>query len=279
MLALPRTGYGRDVSIEGLTDKQGRVSLSGRSEGIIYVYALKAGYYINKSRRYYDDSPVQGVLEDSGKMTVTLQLFPIKNPAPFRKRFFPNAKLPAFGTPFSYDVEVGDWTSPHGRGVSADFTFLVQGYYNRYEDFEEEVVLTFSNPGDGIMPTTMFRNHGSDLKYPYLAPESGYSPSFRWFTKHTPAGDRIDIPKIDQNRAYIFRVRSERDAAGNVVRALYGVIHGEVNVGGNPTGGRWIGFTSIANPDRTRNIEFDLNKVYGAPPFPWDPAVGRPAAR
>jgi hypothetical protein len=275
ILGLPRIGYGRDdVSIEGLTDRQGRISLSGRSEGMIHIYALKAGYYINRSPRYYDDSPVPGVLEESGKLTLTLQLFPIRNPAPFRKRYLQLAKLPAFGTPFSYDVEVGDWTPPHGRGVSADFTFLVQGHYKEYEDFEQDVILTFGNMDDGIMPTVMFSNHGSDLKYPYLAPESGYSPSFRWYRKNTPAGDRIEIPKIDQNRAYIFRVRSERDADGNIIRAMYGVVHGEITVGGNPTAGRWIMFTTIANPDRTRNLEFDLNKIYGVAPNLRDPAAG-----
>ncbi len=277
MLALPRLGYGRDdVSVEGLTDKKGRIALSGRSEGMIYVYALKAGYYNSHSQRYYWDSPVPGELEASGKMTLTLQLFPIRNPAPFRKRDFLNFPLPAFGTPFSYDVEAGAWMPPHGRGESADFTFLVQGYYKEYRDFEEEVVLTFRNPGDGIMPTTIFPHHGSDLKYPYLAPETGYSPSFRWYQRNSPNGDRIRIPGSDQNRAYIFRVRSERDAAGNVVRALHGVIHGELVVGGNPTGGRWINFISIANPDRTRNLEFDLNKVFRSRPFPRDPSAERP---
>lgn len=279
MLALPRTGYGRDVSVDGLTDKQGRISLSGRAEGMIFVYALKAGFYITKSRRYYDDSPVLGELDESGRMTVTLRLFPIRNPAPFRRRFFANTKLPAFGTPFSYDVEVCDWTPPHGRGVSADFTFLVQGYFNSNQDFEKEVVLTFSSPGDGIMPTTILSNQGSDLRFPYLAPETGYSPNFRWLTKYTPNADDIEIPKIDRNRAYIFRVRSEMDAAGSVVRALYGVINGEISVGGNANIGRWIGFESVANPDRTRNIEFDFNKIHRAAHFPWDPAVGRPKDR
>ena len=251
----------REKAVEGVTGANGVVKLSGRASESFFVYVSKDGYYRHESQEYgtrpagSDEGRIPGVFN------MTIQLDPIRNPAPFKQRSLIQATVPAYGSPFSYDVEVGDWTRPHGKGVVPDFTFLANGYMNSLRDLDETLVLTFANASDGIIPIVSKPKYGSKLKFPYEAPESGYLNSFQWRRTVNASGVTTTYDHRG-TRSYIFRVRSETDATGKVTRAMYGVIYGEFAFGGNINEPRMFTFHSIANPDRSRNIEFDLDKVF-----------------
>ena len=276
MLVLPRLGGNRtDQVSEGLTDAKGTVRLRGRAEDMFYIFASSDGFYRDESKRYYTDSDEMEAARKAGALAVNIKLKPVKNPAPFVQTWFVRSPLPQHGKPFSFDVLIGDWTPPFGKGVVPDITFLASGYTRSLSDCDEQVVLSFRNPEDGIISSTYNLHSGSGLKFPYEAPESGYQNSYRLYRKTTPDGPLETNFDKTGTRCYIFRVRSETDGNGKVVRAIYGVINGELSIGGHPAEDRVVTFHSIANPDRTRNLEFDIDRIVAALRAAGGPRVGR----
>ncbi len=276
MLVLPRLGGNRtDQVSEGLTDAKGTVRLRGRAEDMFYIFASRDGYYRDESKRYYTDSDEMEAAKKAGALAVTIKLNPVKNPAPIAQRWFLRSYMPQHGKPFSFDVIVGDWTPPFGKGVVPDFTFLSSGYTRSLNDCDEQVVVSFRNSEDGIIPTTYNPHSGSSLKFPYEAPESGYQNSYRLYRKRTPDGPIETNFDSTGNRCYIFRVRSETDDSGKVVRAVYGVIKGELGIGTSSSQEHIVTFHSIANPDRTRNLEFDIDRIVDALRDTGGPRIGR----
>lgn len=275
-LVLPRLGGNRsDKVAEGVTDAKGVVRLIGRAEEMFYVFASRDGYYRDESRRYYTGTDENDAEKKNGVLTLTIKLKPVKNPAPIVQRWFLRSPLPQHGKPFSFDVLIGDWTPPFGKGVVPDITFLASGYTRSLRDSDEQVVLSFHNPEDGIISSTYTLHSGSRLKFPYEAPESGYQNSYRLYRKATPDGPIETNFDNTGTRCYIFRVRSETDSNGKVVRAIYGVINGELSIGGHPAEDRVVTFHSIANPDRTRNLEFDIDRIVDALRDTGGPRIGR----
>jgi len=87
---------------------------------------------------------------------------------------------------------------------------------------------------------------------PYLAPESGYELGLRF----EESNGNYQEEREDQN--YAFRVRASLDDDGNIVRAFYGKIHGNIlfDVRGSETAS--LQFTYYLNPEpNDRNVEFD----------------------
>ena len=83
--------------------------------------------------------------------------------------------LPALDVPNGFDLIEGDWVSPNGRGKNADVIFKLTKRVQSFKDFGAELLITFSNPGDGIQ--SMSVEKGSEFRSPYSAPDSGFTPS------------------------------------------------------------------------------------------------------
>jgi hypothetical protein len=232
------------VSPRELSDERGRVTLNGDMSLNRLAYgATKDGYYQTTGLEYYF-SVESGARWEPWNPTIELLLKRIENPGPmYVKRV--SASLPARGTPVGYDLEAGDWVAPHGKGRTADLVFVGRLDQRGTEDWDWELKVSFSNPGDGLQrfePGSS--NGGSALRSPHEAPANGYLSSLTLARSRRP--DIRDRTSFMPDGGYFLRVRTELDAQGHVIRAWYGKIYGD-----------FFDMVYYLNPDGTRNVEFD----------------------
>ncbi len=242
----------RATGEKGVSDINGLFSASGESSGYV-------SYGVNKDS-YYETIESKWILNADGKKekkdgkwqpwnpTITVVLKKKIKPVPMYAKRCPLG-LPAVNEKIGYDLEKGDWVAPHGKGIISDFIFFGELDQRNKKDYDYKLTVTFSNPGDGIQdyfikgrdkynPT-----RGSVLKSSQFAPEKGYLSE--WIqTKTRKPGEQI-AGNCDPMRNYYFRVRSEVDANGNIIKAMYGKIYGD-----------FLNFIYYLNPDFTRNVEY-----------------------
>lgn len=263
-LALPRYRLGdKGQRIDSSTNADGVATVSGTAQQDYSVSVEKAGYYPTQGpwRGINDEKSFQKYAV--GVQNIDLELRPIRNPINGIVKAVERTPLPVVEKPVGFDLEVGDWVAPYGKGRVADFVFRLDGRFNSPRDYDETFTLTFSKAQDGIMQVKYPMRTGPAFKFPYEAPLAGYESQHVWLLRWTVSGGSSGT-SIDLNGEtnYIFRVRTELDEKGNVRRALYGIITGDlVPVAGNSEIGRNVSFTYALNPDWTRNIEFDPAKV------------------
>jgi hypothetical protein len=265
-LALPHYGEQatRGQRVEAQTNKEGVATLSGVAQQDYGVSVEKLGYYRTQG-------PHRGINDEKsfqqyaiGVQKIELELRPIRNPIVGISKTVDRLKLPAFDTLLGFDLELGDWVAPYGKGRTSDFIFNVGGYFKTLNDYDQSLTLSFSNQGDGIMPFRNSKQLGSALKWPYEAPLDGYESQRVW--QRTFDGKRRTTNFDNSGEMnYLFRVRAELDEHGNIRRAMYGVISNEVVITGNNEIGRNVSFTYALNPDWTRNLEFDPEKTASSP--------------
>ena len=160
-------------------------------------------------------------------------------------KFTPHQETP--GTPAGFDLDLMQWLPPHGEGKRADFEVSVTSVQVGWTISEkwlarkiamkrgtrEELamtfgiwkrtaVITFPNPGDGILRSPQFWPY-CKLKMPHRAPEEGYRREHVLteqdeLSEATPYFEKLQHPRYS---GYFLRVRSKLDGAGNVVSANY----------------------------------------------------------
>jgi hypothetical protein len=194
--------------------------------------------------------------------TIELQLHKIGKPVPMVVKSVKGLSIPVKGQPVGYDLMVGDWVAPYGGGQTNDFIFFAESNIADKNDFDSHLLLTFSNPGDGLILHRLFWRDDYEMRLAAFAPADGYSNRWDFVlnAKFNPATEHREVVSTaTQDDNYYFRVRTKQDEKGNVVSALYGKIYDGVSF--DP--GFWheglpgISFTYYLNPDGTRNTEFD----------------------
>lgn len=231
----------RLASHQGITDAEGVVELSGREEIYVDLRVAKPGYYSTEKRV---------VVRNAAKKTVDVLLREIRNPiGMYSKQAVLAARAPIkSGETFGYDLIVGDFVSPYGKGTVSDLiithAYSMADFWNR----ESKIVIRFSNPDDGLFAFYIEEgNVSSEFKSAYTAPLEGYKNEWVLTSSRKGVGSPAEGNR-DPRRNYFLRVRSERDGNGNVVSGYYGKIYGE-----------FPEVTYYLNPaPNDRNIEFDL---------------------
>jgi hypothetical protein len=243
-----KAGVGNGISkfeMSGVTDTNGIFVASHRdaTENLAF-YAEKSGYYpfqmtYHKGRNYKPEiwNPVQ-----------TIVLKRIIKPIPMYAKQA-RTHVPDLDKPVGYDLTVGDWIAPYGRGIQGDILFTA--HFGKPNNDESDFTLTvsFPNQKDGIQeftaPTYYLGSQGSELRSAEEAPADGYQPE--WIqTDNRKAGQLVKTNR-DLNRNYYFRVRTKVDDRGNIVSAHYGKIYGD-----------FMQFSYYLNPTpNSRNVEFD----------------------
>jgi hypothetical protein len=231
------------IPAEGVTDKDGRFVSTKNGIGLVGGSVIKDGYY----RTFFQkDYPVG----TPGSIEVVLK--ERKNPIPM---FAKDVRLKLPGTTnqwFGYDLVVGDWVAPIGKGTTNDMLFMWEGYVNSGMDHDRTVSIKFANPTDGLIPAPdqiPGTGSGSELRLQQEAPANGYETTKRWHSKHTRTTYVTDCRK-DMN--YYFRVRSRTNEQGEVV-GTYGKTYGEIGE---------LVFTYYLNPTGTRNVEFSGSNLF-----------------
>lgn len=258
----PGDGFGEDIykRVRGITDQNGVVVLTGAGRRNVVKYGVlpKEGYYESGGGEYWFSTNVAGRWQPWNP-TIDVVLKPIVNPVPMYARHI-KVHFPAPTNTYGYDLIVGDWVAPYGKGQTTDFVFQVTGYWRNVSDLDSTLTLTFVNPLDGIQqfaaPT---RLRGSDLRSPREAPLDGYHSKWTWRRAWKPgqlSPDQIDDTKGDSN--YFFRVRTISDEQGKIKSALYGKIYEGFKFSGAISNGFLNSGPCFLNPEpNSRNMEFD----------------------
>lgn len=251
----------RSIGVDGLTDAQG--VFTGEIEALD---ATQAGYEVSKPGHYSAwasyraHPPVRGKWQPWNP-TIEVVLKRIRNPVPmYAKRV--HGEVPAKDTDVGYDMAIGDWVTPYGKGKLADMVFHGEGDWKDNRNYRGKLTVTFPGQGNGMIPLEAPQPQPSPLRMPYEAPADGYEPKRVWraVRKYNPVTMENEeyVNDSSKTRNFFFRVRSEVDAEGKVLKAMYGKIHAPFEFG--PRGKNAmpaIYFAYYLNPDGTRNIEYD----------------------
>jgi hypothetical protein len=244
MVGIGYNSNGIPAGINGLTDTNGLFVANAKGSVIAGYRVEKFGYYPTaipgtRFTRYTDEK------WQPWNPTVEITLKPTVRPVPmYAKRI--NQGPPALNESIGFDLMVGDWVVPHGKGQRSDIIFKKDYSETSSSVYHSKIQVSFPNPGDGIQSFQVDypSNQGSALRSPYEAPESGYLPQLQ---REISAGNGPSKFEYDENRNYFFRVRAVLDEKGNVTNALYGKIYGD-----------FMQFVYYLNPTpNDRNIEFD----------------------
>ena len=231
-----------EIEIRGVTDAEGKFSGSARVDGNLGFTVRKAGYY-ETTGRYDFKKPVAEKWQPSNP-TVEVVLKKVGTPIAMYARKVDLA-MPAFDVPIGFDLMIGDWVDPRGKGKTPDLVFTAHLQQRSKSDYDYELVVTFSNAKDGLQPFDAPQFYGSKMRSPRFAPQNGYLPEWKQVRKRAPGTS--EISNVSQSQNYMYRVRTVVDKDGNVVSALYGKIYGD-----------FLRFTYYLNPlPNDRNMEFD----------------------
>jgi hypothetical protein len=250
----------------GHTDSNGQLSLELTQGASLHVYVSKDGYY-NTGGELWRGGMYKGpnrklvarVVPDSFE----IQMKPVKNPLPLHYGSF-SGIAPKYKRPVGFDLKLGDWVSPFGKGRTTDILFHFHGIHVDESGHKGTMSILFPNPDDGIQPfmaaRPFSREFGSDLAPPNEAPVDGYESRLSYTIDHKQ-GDHYEDYTVD-GRNYLIRTRTERDAGGVLRKACYGWIEGEIEFDPRSRPGRgpqlkftWY-FNDDPNPD-ARSLEFD----------------------
>ena len=177
----------------------------------------------------------------------TLILRKKRNPTPLAVRRI-ELVPPSFEKPYAYDLEIGDYVQPYGKGKTPDLVFRSILLRNDGPmDLDYRLDVSFSNPGDGIISTE--QNLWCTLRSPhYLAPDAQYQNKWIYTRTVKPGGG--GKTSANPNRCFYLRVRTKLDTAGKIMSANYAKIYGD-----------FPKFVYFYNPTpNDRNLEFDPDK-------------------
>jgi len=136
--------------ITGFTNDEGKVDLLVKKMPSHTVGVAKKGYYGTAKDLPYEIS----YQSDSGSMIVEIK--EIKNPiAMYAKNLLQEGsgplKVPVESEEIGYDLKVGDWVAPHGRGIVEDLIFFYESEFQNRENYSRSLRVRFSNEKDGIV--------------------------------------------------------------------------------------------------------------------------------
>ncbi len=253
------------IAVGGLTDANGLFTGSGGSDSSLGGSITKVGYY----RAGFPFTPFRHVIDGRWQpwdATYTSVLRKIENPVPvYAKRAVMDA--PVVGQACGYDLKVGDWVSPWGKGLVPDFVFTVSCKYTNFNHYDSSMKLSFSNPLDGIQAAELPKEYAhGEFIWHRQAPDAGYVGSYeqekgipkkRYQIPSAPAvRDGEDIKK----QKFYFRVRTvEKD--GKIVSALYGKLSQGFDLwASNSTNVSMLTLYYLNPKPLDRNMEFDLKQ-------------------
>jgi hypothetical protein len=230
------------------TDVDGRVVLRGKATLQVSLASGGDGtpWYLSSL-----DIIPEGIDADKQGWNIkregTLILRKKRNPTPLAVRRI-ELVPPSLEKPYAYDLEIGDYVQPYGKGKTPDLVFRSVLLRNDGPiDLDYRLDVSFSNLGDGIISTE--QNLWCTLRSPhYLAPNAQYKNKWIYTRTVKPGGG--GETSANPNRCFYLRVRTKLDTAGKIMSANYAKIYGDFSK-----------FVYFYNPTpNERNLEFDPDK-------------------
>jgi hypothetical protein len=169
----PGSGFGRDVhkTVTGITDRDGQVTLRSVSLTGEFAYGISPhpSFYHTRGFRYKFDSIKDGKWQPWNP-AVEFEVKPVVKPIPmYAKRLETHIKRP--NQKYGFDLMIGDWVAPDGKGRDADIFFEVVGYWNSFKDYDSTLIVSFANQHDGVQVFQAAPSgRGSVFRSPRYAP-------------------------------------------------------------------------------------------------------------
>lgn len=244
---------------DGQTDTNGLFVAQGTCTiKDIPISIVKEGYYNSILRYEYPNYlSITGHKWQPWNPTVTAVVRRIVNPIPmYVKRV--ETSIPSTNRFYGFDLEVGDWIAPDGKGKRDDIQLKVMRSVAGKRDYTLTVEVTLTNTGDGLKVVTPIS--GSAFGSPREAPTNGYAINFSKTLGCKPDSGYFNV-EVRSGEYFVFRTRTVLDASSNVVSQCYGKIPTGFSVGGYLADKIGIRFTYYLNPTpNDRNLEFDPTK-------------------
>jgi hypothetical protein len=252
------TGWGvKEIPVEGRTNTEGLFSGSAFAMGHVGFTASKEDFYKSVGAHDFENGKFGRWVPWNPIITIVLRR--IENPVPMYARDLElkPLEIPIQGEDVGFDLLESDWVTPYGHGKTADLVVRLARVDGNADSFDSKLTVSFTNKFDGIQTFKDDRRFGSVFKLPRFAPETGYDAQLVHSIRSV-SGEPLRYSFREENN-YIFRIRSQEEN-GQLIRAMYGKIHGEIKF--DPRGSKTalLGFKYYLNPDYTHNLEFDPTK-------------------
>lgn len=259
---LPSTN-GAGVRVQGqqaTTNKEGHATFEGQTAGgYVSCGAQMNGYYLTNGIVYvFSGKENDRYLPENPRVDVVLKK--IGDPVPMYARKVAT-EIPAVDQVIGFDLMIGDWVIPHGKGLRGDLLCKVVRRFVNWKDHDVALEIAFPNEKDGLAPIIEKTppTRGSELRLPRAAPEDGYRNKLATAIRRQPGGPSNEDAKPEMN--YFFRVRTVLDEKGDIKSALYGKMHGDIRLDPINSKTCFIIFDSYLNPTpNDRNVEWDRSR-------------------
>ncbi len=249
----------KSSEIKGMTDASGRFEAMGQSVGEVNYGIGKDDHYETRGRIWLaGDLYKAGEVKDGrwlpyGKVHDVV-LKRKRNPIAMNA-YYCERKIPKQKTDLGFDLRVGDFVHPYGKGQMTDFTL-------RYEDqrmknhwqYRAEMVISFTNAFDGVY--VKGKDMFSDFVSEYHASTNAHYQKSLTFI-YDSLNPKTKIRKLLTDDQYlVLRTRTKVNDKGELVEAYYSKIYGAFRIAGG------MAFTAYVNEAlNVTNLEFnpDLN--------------------
>jgi hypothetical protein len=246
----------RDAWAVGHTDNGGNFAAEGHSDKRLGGSVHKEGYYDSGTGWTIFQDPVLGKWQPwDSVMEVTLR--PVGKPVALDAKRV-QVEIPVLDQSCGYDLEKGDWIAPYGQGSTPDFIFTAHREFASRDDYEVQVEMSFTHPGDGLLQTKLPAvGKNSKFRWDREAPPDGYTPGIQ--LKNAVHGNTF-INTIERSDVFFYRVRTI-EVNTRIVAANYGKISGGLRLDGMNSKTCTILFTYYLNlTSLDRNLEWDTKR-------------------
>lgn len=217
------------------TDKDGKASCRFRCHHGNFDACVSApGYYpeefLDLSFGANYDMKLDKVIFPRLEKKVAIRIRKICNPVDLKltRGHIANFKCPLKKGEYAFDLEVGDWVSPRGKGKEADFVVCIEAVTN---DSVKIMRGKFVYPRGGayrekLIQARHFRSiYNADTSTVYHA---SFPFEFHYDTRDW--NKRYCHMPLEKEDYWVFRVREMKDAKGNILSAHYGKLYGPIRI-------------------------------------------------
>ena len=263
--AVVKVGYeqgstGKVKVYTGVTDLNGSWTVEGYCSRFANYRITREGYYetyVERSMFSSDYAEVNRRISDGSwqpwNAMVKVVLKEKRKPIPMVSHAY-IASMPVTGVPLGYDFEKGDWIPPHGAGMMADaeieYSRVVST--NAIRRYTSTLSIRFPNQSDGCYIVR------KDLFSKFDKPYEAETPKERCVVFILDGTDEkiLTDDRLGADEVLVFRIRTEVDDKGEIVRCYHGYIDGALKFAQGPKKELWL--KSVLNTNNLdRNLEWD----------------------
>ncbi len=244
--------------VKGLTDANGIFEATQQSVGEVNYSIRKDDYYDTRDRIwltgtiYKAGEVTDGKWQPYGK-TYEVVLKKIRNPMAMNAYRCERA-IPKQGVDLGFDLRVGDFVKPYGKGDVADFVFRHDVWDVSYWKYRAEMTLSFTNALDGVYvdDKDMFSRFVSSYQ---ASTNANYRKKITFvYDSRNPKAKIMDLLK--ENQYLVLRTRTKVNEKGELTAAFYSKMYGDFKFLM-----QGMSFTAYVNMEpNSTNLEFDPNK-------------------